>query len=166
MCNSQSSVTLLAIILTISTTSSAQGTRYFKAEHGVGATYVKLAKDGRYTVVDREHMGVMLSDEGRWKQNGTIITFTPKDAKKAAYQATDNTYRGKIFLAVTSADAWIGIVIPVEDIEKDLDKEAKYLPDHVLFKIDAKTYETEIKHTYPFRYIGREPLTKMPPKAQ
>ncbi len=145
---------LLTILLTSSALSAAQTVRYFKAEHGVGATYVNLASDGSYKVIDREHMGVFLTDEGHWKQAGAVITFSPKDSKKSSYQATENEHNGKTFLAITSPDAAAGIVIAADDIEKDLDADAKYLPDHVLFKVSAKTYQTETKQTYPFRYIG------------
>ena len=135
---------------------AAQDVRYFKAEHGVGATYIKLAADGRYTVIDREHMGIFPRDEGRWQQAGAVITFSPTDSKKAPYQATENKYHGKIFLAITSADAAAGIDIPADDTKRDLDADPKHLPDHVLFIIPAKAYSTETKENYPFRYIGNE----------
>ena len=147
---------LYAFVLTFLLTSSvlsAQTPRYFKAEHGVGATYVKLASGGLYKVIDREHMGIFLTDEGRWKQSGTVISFTPKSPKNSSYQATESEHNGKTFLAITSPDAAAGIVIAANDIEKDLDADANHLPDHVLFKVSAKTYEAETKQTYPFRYI-------------
>jgi hypothetical protein len=55
---------LLTILLACSALSATQTVRYFKAEHGVGATYVKLTRDGSYKVIDREHMGIFLTDEG------------------------------------------------------------------------------------------------------
>jgi len=128
---------------------AAQRVRYFKAEHGVAATYVRLGADGRYKVIDREHMGIFLTDDGRWRQTGAVITFSPTDPKKALYQATENTYRRRVFLAITSADAAAGIVISADDTKKALD--ADYVPDHVLFKITSKTYSTETKENYPFR---------------
>ena len=134
----------------------AQNTRYFKAEHGVAATYVKLAANGRYKVIDREHMGVGLTDEGHWRQNGALLTFSPTNPKKTSYQATENKYQGKVFLAITTVDAAAGIVITAEDTKKSLDADPNYLPDHVFFKIGAKTYNTEIKENYPFHYIGKE----------
>jgi hypothetical protein len=130
--------------------------RDFKAEHGVGATYVKLSRDGSYKVIDREHMGIFLTDEGHWKQAGAVITFRPKDPKKSSYQATENEHSGKTFLSITSPDAAAGIVVSAEDIDKNLDADPNHLPDHVLFKVSAKTYQTETKQTYPFRYIGRQ----------
>jgi hypothetical protein len=145
---------LLTILLACSAWSVAQTDRYFKAEHGVGATYVKLSTDGSYRVIDREHMGIFLTDEGHWKEAGAVITFSPKDPKKTLYQATENKHNGKTFLAITSPDAAAGIVIAADDIEKDLDAAANRLPDHVLFKVSAKTYQTETKQTYPFRHIG------------
>lgn len=149
--------TLLTTILVCSTLCNAQKVRYFKAEHGVGATYVKLGSDGRYSVIDREHMGVFLTDQGHWQQSGAVITFSPADPKKPPYQAKENQYKGSIFLAMTSADAAAGIVIAAEDTKRDLDTDPTHLPDHVLFKITAKAYSTETKEPYPFRYIGRQP---------
>jgi hypothetical protein len=58
-------------------------------------------------------------------------------------------------LAITSEDAAVGIVITAEDIRKNLDADAKHLPDHVLFKISGKTYGTETKKNCPFHYIGK-----------
>lgn len=135
---------------------TAQSTRYFKAEHGVAATYVKLAANGRYKVIDREHMGVLLTDEGRWRQDGDLLTFIPTNPKKTSYQATENKYQGKVFLAITSVDAAAGIVITAEDTKKGLDADPQYILDHVLFKISAKTYNVETKQNYPFRYIGKK----------
>ena len=120
---------------------SAQNTRYFKAEHGVAATYVKLAANGRYKVIDREHMGVGLTDEGHWRQNGALLTFSPTNPKKTSYQATENKYQGKVFLAITTVDAAAGIVITAEDTKKSLDADPNYLPDlGVFFKIGAKDF--------------------------
>jgi hypothetical protein len=83
-----------------------------------------------------------------------VITFSPKDPKRSSCQATENEHNGKTFLAITSPDADAGIVIAAGDIERDLDADANHLPDHVLFKVNAKTYRPETKQTYPFRYIG------------
>jgi hypothetical protein len=135
---------------------AAPNTRYFKAEHGVATTYVKLGANGRYKVIDREHVGVLLTDEGRWRQDGDLLTFTPTNPKKTSYQATENKYQGKVFLAITSVDAAAGIVITAEDTKKNLDAEPQYLPEHVLFKIGAKTYNSETRQTYPFHYIGKK----------
>lgn len=146
----------LTIVLACSTFCAAQKVRHFKAEHGVGATYVKLGGDGRYKVVDREHMGIFLTDEGRWQQTAAVITSSPTDPKKTSYQATENRHHGKLFLAIISVDAAAGIVIAADDTKKDLDTDPNHLPDHVLFKITAKTYSTETKENYPFRYIGKE----------
>jgi hypothetical protein len=150
-------VVVLTIVFTASMLLAAQRARYFKAEHGVGATYVRLNADGRYKVIDREHMGIFLTDEGRWQQMGSVITFTPNNKKKSSYTAMENEHHGKIFLAITSPDAGAGIVIPAEDTNKELEADPKHLPDHVLFKISAKTYVTETRQTYPFRYIGTKP---------
>jgi hypothetical protein len=147
----------LVILLASSSLCAAQKVRYFKAEHGVGATYVNLASDGRYKVIDREHTGVFLTDEGRWQQTGDLISFSPTNPKNPPYQATEIRYNSYVFLAIASADAAAGIVIAAEDTKRDLDADPKHLPDHVLFKITAQTYNRETKLTYPFRYIGKQP---------
>jgi len=147
---------LLIIILAISTLSAAEDVRYFKAEHGVGATYVSLASDNHYKVIDREHMGVFLTDEGRWQQNGGVISFNPTNHKHSWYQAMEVRYKGRVFLAIASNDAVAGIVISAEDTKKALDTDPRHLPDHVLFQVTARTYSTETKQTYPFRYLGSQ----------
>jgi hypothetical protein len=38
--------------------------------------------------------------------------------------------------------------------KKILDADPKYLPDHVLFKIGAKAYNSETKQNYPFATLG------------
>ena len=135
---------------------AAQNARYFKAEHGVAATHVKLAANGRYKVIDREHMGVVLTDEGHWRHNGVLLTFSPTNPKSTSYQATENKYQGKVFLAITSVDAAAGIAITAEDTKTNLNADPNYLPDHVLFKISAKIYDAETEENFPFRYIGKE----------
>jgi hypothetical protein len=94
----RASAFLLIILFTYSTLAAARAVRYFKAEHGVGATYLKLSTDGSSKVIAREHMGIFLTDEGHWKQAGAMITFSPKDPKKSSYQATENEHDGKTFL--------------------------------------------------------------------
>src|SRR5215470_13653271 len=119
--------TVLTTVLISTTLSVAQSVRYFKAEHGVGATYVRIGDDGQFKVIDREHMGIFLTDEGHWQQTGAVITFSPKDPKRSSYQVTENTYRQRVFLAITSADAAAGIVISADDTKRALD--ADYVPD-------------------------------------
>src|SRR5215469_2713016 len=96
---------IVTSILTFTTLSVAQKVRYFKAEHGVGATYVRLGDDGQYKVINREHMGIFLTDEGHWQQTDAVITFSPKDPKRSSYQATEKEHKGKTFLAITSSPA-------------------------------------------------------------
>ena len=106
------SIFLALVVLTCSTTGVAQRVRYFKAEHGVAATYLRSGSDRHYTVIDREHMGVFLTDEGQWQQNGEVIKFLPKKKNTSSYEARQNKYKGRVFLAITSAEAAAGIVIP------------------------------------------------------
>jgi hypothetical protein len=147
---------LLTIFLTNGTLFTAQTTRYFKAEHGVGATYLQLGGDGQYRVIDCEHMGIFLTDEGRWQQTEAVIKFVPKDGKQPSYQAIENRHNEKTYLAITDRHAAAGIVIPAEEINKELDADPRHLPNHVLFEITEKVYNKETKQTYPFQYIGKE----------
>jgi hypothetical protein len=150
----------VSFLFACSTVCAAQTTRYFKAEHGVAATYLRLGANGQYSVIDREHMGVLITDEGRWLQTGAVIRFTPKDTKKQAFEVTENKHSGKSYLEINSEHASAGIAIPALEIDGRIDADPKYLPDHVLFEVSAKTFETETKQTYPFRYIGKEQKRK------
>jgi hypothetical protein len=149
-------IAVLLMIALESAASTAPIVRYFKAEHGVAATYVKLGSDGSYRVIDREHMGIFVTDEGNWKQVATVITFRPKDSTKSSYAAEERKHNGKTFLAIMSADAAVGIAISAEDVNKDLDADSEHLPDHVLFKISERTFKTETKETYPFHFAGAQ----------
>jgi hypothetical protein len=47
---------------------------YFKEDHYTGAEYLRLAADGRYERILREHMGVWVADRGKWQESeGTIV---------------------------------------------------------------------------------------------
>lgn len=77
----------------------------------------------------------------------------PKDSKIPQYQVTENKHKRKTYLAIITADAAAGIVIPVEQINKSLDTDPRNLPDHVFFSTTAKTYDTETRQAYSFRYL-------------
>jgi hypothetical protein len=149
---------LVTIFFTYTALSSAQTARYFKAEHGLSATYVNLRSDGSYEVIDREHVGSLLAEEGHWVQTGTVITFSPKDAGRSSYRATENEYKGKTFLAIRSPNAAAGIDISVKNIKKKIDADPGLLPNHALFKITASRYKTETKEDYPL-IIGETSLS-------
>jgi hypothetical protein len=136
-------------------------TRFFKAENGVSADYLKLAKDGTYQVTAREHMGVELTEEGRWEQKGSLITLRPRvrmrggklrNASGTSYEGVEVEYKGQCFIAWKSDDA-PGIAIPVEDTEQQLDDNPKGQPEYVFFKVTFKTYADETKQPYPFRHL-------------
>ena len=136
-------------------------TRFFKAENGVSADYLKLGKDGTYQVTAREHMGVELTEEGQWEQQGSVIILRPRvrmrggrlrNASGTSYQGMEVEYKGQTFIAWKSDDA-PSIVIPVEDTEQQLDSNPKGLPEYVFFRVPAKTYAQETKEPYPFRHL-------------
>ena len=140
---------------------TTQTTRFFKAEGGVSAEYLRLAKDGTYRVISREHMFVALTEEGWWEQKGSAITFKRKtlmrggeltDARGTSYEGTEVEYKGKTFI-VWGAEGCPGIVIPIEETKQQLDGDPKSLPEYVFFKTTAKIYAQETKQLYPFRYL-------------
>jgi hypothetical protein len=140
---------------------NAHKTRFYKAEHGVAADYLELAADGTYRVIDREHMFVAVTEQGHWHQGGSVITFRPStvmrggemvSAEGKLYQGTEVRYRGRTFISFSTEDS-AGIVIPVEDTEKELDSYPQGTPDDTFFRIAAKIYARETKQAYPFRYV-------------
>jgi hypothetical protein len=152
----RTALTLLAILVVCRAFCAGQTARYFKAECGTSAGYIKLGSDGEYFVIWREHMGVFLQEKGQWNQNGPVIAFSPTEPKKAPYEGTENTYQGKTFISWTS-DVAAGIVVPVESTKHELGENPKGLPPYVFFKTTARMYQTETKMTYPFRYLSKQP---------
>lgn len=129
-----------------------QPARFFKAECGTAAGYLKLGIDGTYTVVWREHVGVFVQEQGRWGQKQEVITFAPDNEGKASYEGAVARYKGKTFLVWKSEHA-AGIVVSVEDTQRELDKDPKRPPMYVFFETDGIVYQRETKKPYPFRYV-------------
>lgn len=129
-----------------------QAARFFKAECGTSAGYIKLANDGTYTVVWREHMGVLVQEHGRWSQKQEVIAFAPSKGKRAFYEGAEVKYKGKTFLAWKSENA-AGIVVPVEETRRELDNDPQRAPMYVFFETDGMVYQRETKEPYPFRYV-------------
>jgi hypothetical protein len=134
--------------------------RFYKAECGTAADYLELATDGTYRVIAREHVGVILTERGRWQQNGSVITFTPStlmrggktiSANGRSYDGEELEYKGKTFLSFKAEDA-AGIVVPVDETKQQLDKDPLNFPLYVFFKTTAIAFVQETKQTYPFRY--------------
>src|SRR2546427_4323124 len=78
---------------------NADQPRFFKCEGGVSADYLELATDNTYRVIAREHMGVWQVEQGRWREKGSTITFTPSshmrggktiNADGKSYDATES----------------------------------------------------------------------------
>jgi hypothetical protein len=140
---------------------NADRTRFYKAECGTAADYIELAKDGTYRVIDREHMGVSMTEQGHWQQDGSVITFRPSTVMRggkmvstedSSYGGTEIEYKGGTFIAF-NAEGAAGIVIPVDEIKKELDSDPQSVPLYVFFKTTAKVYARETKQPYPFRYL-------------
>ena len=139
----------------------AEQARFFKCENGVSADYLELAPNNTYGVIAREHMGVWQVEQGRWRENGSTITFTPSShmrggktvkADGKSYDATEVQYKSNTFLAFKSGEA-AGIAIPVDETKHEMDSYPQSLPVHVFFKTTAKVVAQETKQTYPFRYL-------------
>ena len=143
---------LLAVFLQSITLFAAQPSRFFKAECLTSAGYIKLAVDGTYRVLWREHAGVFVQEQGRWSQKQEVVTFTPSNGKKASYKGTEVKYKGKTFLAWESEHA-PGIVIPVGETEKELDSGPKQAPWYVFFETDGLVYQRETEESYPFHFV-------------
>ncbi len=140
---------------------NADQPRFFKCEGGVSANYLELATDNTYRVIAREHMGVWQVEQGRWREKGSTITFTPSshmrggktiNADGKSYDATEVQYKRNTFLAFKSDEA-AGIAIPVDETKQRLDSDPQSLPLYVFFKTTASVFVQETKQTYPFRYL-------------
>jgi hypothetical protein len=130
--------------------SAREDTKYFKADNLTGADYFALASDGSYTLTDREHVGIWVTESGRWSKSGIRIVFTPDKSGQSPYRGLETVYRGHTFL-VWEDDGNPTVVVSIEDIKRSLEDSPKSLPTYVFFQIKPKIYEQEIKQTYPFR---------------
>jgi hypothetical protein len=124
--------------------------RYFREDHLTGADYIRLSADGTYTLTGREHMGVWVTESGRWEQSGDTIKFVPDDRKNEGYEGAEVAHRAHSFLAF-NAEAAPSIVIPIEEIKRRLDSEPNVLPSYVFFEITKAVYDRDTKAPYPFR---------------
>src|SRR5438132_9361092 len=118
---------------------NADQPRFFKCEGGVSADYLELATDNTYRVIAREHMGVWQVEQGRWREKGSTITFTPSshmrggktiNADGKSYDATEVQYKRNTFLAFTSDEA-AGIAIQSTRLNSDwtaIRKAFPYMP--------------------------------------
>jgi hypothetical protein len=134
--------------------------RFYKAEGGVDANYLKLASDGTYRVVAREHMFVAVRERGRWRQSGSVITFTPSSVMRGgemiavngrSYEGDELEYKGRTFIAFKTEDS-AGIVIPANETKQQLEDTPQVLPLYVFFKSSANVFAQETKQTCPFRW--------------
>jgi hypothetical protein len=126
-------------------------TRFYKAECGTAADYLELAKDGTYQVIDREHMGISVTEEGHWQQDGSVITFRPSTVMRGgkivstegrSYEGTEVEYKGRTFI-VFNAEGAAEIVITLDETKKQLDSDPQSVPLYVFFKTTAKVYARE-----------------------
>ena len=152
---------LLVCVTALGQSGESERRRFYKAECGTAADYLELAKDGTYRVIGREHMGVGITERGRWEQNGTVITFRPESvlrggktvsAGEKSYEGTEVKYKNKVFITFNTESA-PEIVVPLTDIRQELDGDPRSVPIYVFFQTSAEVFERETKQTYPFRYI-------------
>jgi hypothetical protein len=109
---------------------------------------------GRHVQGDRPRtMGIFLTDEGRWKQAGAVITFNPKDPKNSSYQATENEHNGKTFLAITSLTLPQGSSLPPMTLRKTSMPTLPICPTMCCSRSVQRPTKLRRKQTYPFRYI-------------
>ncbi len=142
---------IVAVAVLCTGLSATNTTKYFKEDHFTGALYIALASDGSYTVTAREHMGVWVEQSGRWSKSGTRITFSPKKSGASPYAAEEVTYKSRTFLSLVG-DSGPSIAVPIEEIERDLDKETQMLPPCLFFAVSAAVYERDIKLPYAFHH--------------
>ncbi|HXM09996.1 MAG TPA: hypothetical protein VN946_08635 [Terriglobales bacterium] len=142
------------VLLACTSLPAANRTRYFKEDGLTGADYLVLATDGTYTLTGREHMGVWVTEAGRWNRSGAHITFAPTKPMKSLYIGSEVPYRGQTFLSWTAGDA-AGIVVAVEDTKRELKAHPNQRPPYVFFEITPKVYQQETKQNYPFKTLGK-----------
>jgi hypothetical protein len=70
-------------------------------------------------------------------------------------------YKGKTFLAWKSENA-AEIVVPVEEIQRELDKDPKRPPMYVFLETDGMVYQREMKEADPLRHV--KPIIRQPGK--
>jgi hypothetical protein len=140
--------------------------RFYKAECGTAADYLELASDGTYRIIDREHMGVEVTERGHWHQSGSMITFTPSSRLRGgettsvsgtSYEGDELEYKGRTFL-VFKVEGAAGIVIPANETKQQLDSDPQSLPLYVFFKTSAKAVAQETKQAYQVRYLQPDNL--------
>ena len=144
---------LLGLLLTIQAHEVPQSSpvrEFFKEDHYTGADYLALDSSGAYELVGREHMGVWILEKGRWTRDGETLTFTRDDKNKAPYRGVWLTHKNYVFL-VWDTDEAAGIVVPPEQVRRDLDK-GDGLPPYVFFRTTEAVFQRETGSTYPFRY--------------
>lgn len=150
-------IVVFALVCLSSSSAGATTTRYFKADHLTGATYIALAKDGTYAVTAREHMFVRVEESGRWKMSGSRISFMPKwGVARKSYSAELVSYKGQNFLSL-EGDEGPSIPVPMAEVKRQLDEAPKVLPLYVFFEVSSTLYQRETKQTYPFRALGKAP---------
>jgi hypothetical protein len=113
--------------------------RYFKEDGLTEAMYISLVSNESYTVTTPEHTGVWVEQSGSWSKLGSRITFSPKKPGSSPHIAEEVTYKKPTFLSLKD-DSGPSTPIPVEEIERDIDKERKALPPYVFFEVGATVF--------------------------
>ncbi len=125
--------------------------RHFKEDHLTGADYLRLAADGRYDVIGREHMGIWQLDYGSWSVGADGWTFTSIKTKGRTFRCRVVKVGNRVFLVWAGKDA-PGIVIREAKVRGDLAKDPKSTPPYVFFEVAQTVFEAETDKRYPFKF--------------
>ena len=138
---------------------------FFKEDHYTGADYLALDGSGRYELVGREHMGVWVLERGTWRSDGEALAFAPEEPReKRPYTGVRVMHDGHLFL-VWSGDKAAGMVVPAEDVKRDLAK-GEGLPPYVFFRIPEEVFRKETGITYPFKFYPEINQQKHRPRRE
>lgn len=132
--------------------------RYFKEDHYTGADYLRLAGDGSYEVIGREHMGVWVIDKGVWVSSGGELRFNSTKRKSSSFTAREATFRKLNFL-VFRGSAAPGIEMAESDIRADL--EGSWRPPAVrVLRGRTKALRLRNRADLPLQVLSRDERTK------
>jgi hypothetical protein len=131
---------------------AGQSARFFKAECGTSANFIKLTANGKYLVISRDDFGVSVDDQGTWDQTKDIITFNSTDAQDGPYQGIEVRYKDRVFIA-WKAGSSAGLAMPVQNTERELDRDPEAVPPYVYFEIDENAFKHGTKKSNSIHYL-------------
>lgn len=127
----------------------------YASDHLTGASFLVLDPSGSYQVVSQEHMGVWVTEKGKWAQAEAHITFHTSGSDKKSYRTAVSQYKGKEFLVQLDEDGPT-IRMPLEAIRKEIDDAEKEPgtgpPQFVFVRMNSKVTAGDLSKTYPFKF--------------